>query len=89
MTAKHIPEQVPAARAIRRILSKRQLLKIIPLSYPTIWSMMRRDEFPRSIVVGPNGKVGWYDDEVEEWVESRQRSKLKPAADPAAIPATP
>ncbi len=82
MSIEHAPER--SAPAVRRIMSKRQLLEVIPLSYPTIWSMMRRDEFPRSIVVGPNGKVGWYEDEVADWQDNRQRSQLKPVAEPEA-----
>ena len=70
------------APAVRRIISKRQLLEAIPLSYPTIWEMMRKGAFPLSVVIG--GKVGWFEDEVADWQARRKRSQLKPHVEPEA-----
>ena len=68
MSIEHAPERdVPA---VRKIISKRQLLETIPLSYPTIWQMMRKGEFPLSIVIGTHGKIGWYESEVADWQTS-------------------
>ena len=79
MSIEHAPERdVPA---VRKIISKRQLLETIPLSYPTIWQMMRKGEFPLSIVIGTHGKIGWYESEVADWQTSCERSRLKPHAD--------
>ena len=80
MSIEHAPERdVPA---VRKIISKRQLLETIPLSYPTIWQMMRKGEFPLSIVIGTHGKIGWYATEVADWQASCQRSQLKPHNEP-------
>ena len=32
----------------------------------------RKGKFPAPIVIGPNA-IGWYEDEVEDWIESRPR----------------
>ena len=56
MSIEHTPER--AAPAVRKLISKRELLDLIPLSYPTLWQMMRRGEFPKSIKLtdGPAAK---------------------------------
>ena len=59
-----------------RLLNRGQLLDIIPLSYPTIWNLMRRDLFPRAIVVG-KAKLAWREDEILQWIDSRPRQILK------------
>ena len=82
MRAKHSAED--AAPPGRRILSKREVLARVPVSYTTLWTWMRQDQFPRSVILGPGGKVGWYEDEIAAWVSGRERVKLKPAGEPKA-----
>jgi prophage regulatory protein len=82
MSIEHAPERVkPTAR---KLISKRELLELIPLSYVTIWSMMRRGDFPKSIKItnGPTAKSAWYLDEVSAWQASRARTELKPVDAP-------
>jgi prophage regulatory protein len=38
----------------------------------TIDRKERAGQFPTRVKLGPNA-VGWYSDEVEEWIESRER----------------
>ena len=59
-----------------RLLTRKQLLEIIPFSYPTIWELMRRGEFPKALLIGQQ-KVAWREDEIREWIESRPRQELK------------
>ena len=59
-----------------RLLTRKQLLEIIPFSYPTIWELMRRGEFPKALRIGQQ-KVAWREDEIREWIESRPRQELK------------
>jgi prophage regulatory protein len=40
------------------------------LSYPTIWRMMKRGEFPQSRALSGRA-VGWLASEVIEWIRSR------------------
>ena len=79
MSFEHAPER--NAPAVRKMISKRELLGLIPLSYPTIWGLMRRGKFPKSVKLGdgPNAKVAWYLDEVSEFQAGLQRTELKPA----------
>ena len=92
MSIEHAPEQ--DAPAVRKLISKRELLSLIPLSYPTIWQLMRRGKFPRSVKLGdgPNAKVAWYLDEVSEYQASLERTELKPStahAEQQAEPSAP
>ena len=69
----------PRAPPVRRLISKRQLLGLIPISFPSVWARMRKGEFPLSVQLDDAGsKSFWYLNEVQQWIESRPRSKLKP-----------
>lgn len=61
------------------LISKREVIKRVGLSYPTLWKMMRQGEFPRSVRLtnGPSAKVAWREEEVENWINSRPRQVLK------------
>lgn len=37
-----------------------------------VWVLESRGEFPRRVAIGPNS-VGWFEDEVDEWVANRPR----------------
>ena len=92
MSIEHAPQR--DAPAVRKMISKRALLDLIPLSYPTIWQLMRRGKFPRSVKLGdgPNAKVAWYLDEVSEYQASLERTELKPStahAEQQAEPSAP
>jgi predicted DNA-binding transcriptional regulator AlpA len=47
-----------------RLISKSELLKRVPLSFPTIWKMMQQGRFPRARVIG--GKSVWIESEVDD-----------------------
>jgi prophage regulatory protein len=64
-----------AKKSALNLLSRKQLLERIPLSYPTVWKLMQRGEFPRSRSVG--GKVVWLEREVVEWAEALPVVQLK------------
>lgn len=59
-----------------RLWTKPELLKRVPLSYPTIWKRMREGTFPRSRYLGPF-KTVWLACEVEEWILSTPLRGLK------------
>jgi predicted DNA-binding transcriptional regulator AlpA len=65
----------PPARLDVRLLSKREVLAIVGVSYPTLWSMMRANSFPRSRKVG--GQSRWLSSEVAAWLAALPRSRLK------------
>jgi prophage regulatory protein len=59
----------------RRILRRPGLITKTGLSYPTLWRYERDGKFPQRVQLGPNS-VGWFEDEVDEWLASRQRGVL-------------
>ena len=67
--------RAPPARLGARLLSKREVLAIVGVSYPTLWSMMRANTFPRSRVVG--GKSMWLSTDIEAWLATLPVRKLK------------
>lgn len=49
-----------------RLIFKRELLKRVPLSFPTIWKLMRENRFPRARIIG--GKSAWLESEIEQFL---------------------
>jgi len=58
-----------------RLLSRRQLLERVPLSYTSIWLRMRAGTFPRSVDMG--GKPAWFEHEIDAWMASLPPMKFK------------
>src|SRR4051812_35517247 len=51
-----------------RLLSKSQVLALVPVSYPCLWAMMKRGEFPRSRRLGAgSNRIAWVESEVLAW----------------------
>jgi hypothetical protein len=48
-------------------LKKRNIVQ----NWPTLIRWIERQGFPAGIKLGPNSR-GWYEDEVEAWLESRR-----------------
>jgi predicted DNA-binding transcriptional regulator AlpA len=72
-----------AARSTgRKLLFRPELLEMFHVSSPTIWLWMQRRGFPRPIVVV--GRDAWFADEVQAWIESRPRRRIK--GDPPVPP---
>jgi predicted DNA-binding transcriptional regulator AlpA len=65
----------------RRVLTKRQVLDRVPLSYPTIWKLMREGKFPRSRSLGTDSqKVVWFEHEIDRWLTALPERELKAPA---------
>jgi predicted DNA-binding transcriptional regulator AlpA len=75
----------PPARLGAHLLSKRQVLAIANVSYPTLWAWMRAGTFPRSRVVG--GKSMWLSTDIEAWLAALPVRQLKGDEPKAARPA--
>ena len=54
----------------RRVIRKRELFKMIPLSDVTVWRMERKGEFPKRFTLGGRA-VGWFADEIAEWLDAK------------------
>jgi predicted DNA-binding transcriptional regulator AlpA len=68
-----------------RLLTKREVLDLTRVSYPTIWQWMRAGTFPRSRELGHAGKktqkIVWLASEVEAWMTNLPVRELKGDAD--------
>jgi prophage regulatory protein len=49
-----------------RLISKKELLRRVGLSFPTVWKMMKAGQFPRARVIG--GKTAWIESEVDDFL---------------------
>jgi predicted DNA-binding transcriptional regulator AlpA len=57
------------------LIFKKDVVARVGFSYPTLWNWMRDGIFPLSIDVG--GKTAWRESEIDHWLATRPRSKLK------------
>ena len=64
-----------------RLVFKPEVLDRVGVTYQTIWQWMRRNEFPRSRVIG--GKICWLEDEIEDWMRALPVKHLKGDAENA------
>jgi predicted DNA-binding transcriptional regulator AlpA len=58
-----------------RLLSRKEVIGKVSLTYPTIWKLMREGAFPHSRAI--RGKVVWIETEVDEWIANLPRRQLK------------
>jgi predicted DNA-binding transcriptional regulator AlpA len=60
---------------MRNIIRKREVRKRTGgLSDTTLWRYERDGKFPKRVVLSEPGLVGWYEDEIDEWIHDRIRS---------------
>jgi predicted DNA-binding transcriptional regulator AlpA len=62
-----------------RLIDKDELLRRVPVTFPTIWKWMRLGHFPLSRNIG--GKSAWVEAEVEAWIKARPVNRFKDDAD--------
>ena len=67
-------------QTLPRLLNKKQVLEIVPLSFPTLWKLMRLNQFPLPRTVGSTvgSRPYWLASEISEWVSSRPQRSYKP-----------
>ncbi len=56
----------------KRLIRKSEVLEMTARSYSSIYRDDKAGRFPARVRLGPNS-VGWYEHEVQEWVQTRQR----------------
>jgi predicted DNA-binding transcriptional regulator AlpA len=49
-----------------RLLSRKEVLERVGLTYPTLWAWMQKGDFPRARDLG--GKIAWIESEIEKWI---------------------
>jgi predicted DNA-binding transcriptional regulator AlpA len=65
------PERITEAHRSQgppRLMSKREVVATVGATFPTIWKMVRRGEFPPGLRVG--GKTKWRSDQVAAWMDA-------------------
>ena len=60
--------------AVRNILRLPAVKKVSGHERSQIYALMAKGEFPRPVKLSEQS-VGWFEDEIEEWQQSRPRAK--------------
>ncbi len=55
-----------------RIIRRPELCRLIGLSYSSIYRRVRKGTFPAPVSLGAQA-IGWYAENVEDWLKSRCR----------------
>lgn len=79
-TASPSGSSLPSAQSLR-LITRSELLAIVPYTPQHILRLEKRGLFPRRIQVGPN-RVAWLLSEIEEWVEKRVVERNTPGQQP-------
>lgn len=58
---------------MKAAVDKKELLKMVPLSWYTINALEKAGEFPKRFAI-TEGRVAWNSDEVEVWLDERQEA---------------
>lgn len=74
-----LANQSPSAQSFR-LITKSELLAIVPYTPQHILRLEKRGLFPRRIQVGPN-RVAWLLSEIEEWVAARVSERDRPISE--------
>ena len=69
----HLRDNVYQNLPGKKLINRKILLAMIPLSDRTIFNMEKRGDFPRRIVL-TSRNVAWDLAEVENWIENRKQS---------------
>lgn len=56
---------------MRRIIPRKIALEKAGISATTAWRLEQKKQFPARIQITPGGKVGYYDDQLETWINDR------------------
>mgnify|MGYP005663931563 CR=1 FL=1 len=57
---------------MRNIIGPKQTEKRVGFSRSTMWREEKAGRFPQRVQISPN-RVGWFEDEIDEFIESRPR----------------
>lgn len=76
MTNTNASEQAVSVADDERLLTRRLLRKLVPVSDMTIWRWEQAGKFPRHLTI--YGRNYWLHSEVAEWMARQQRSQGQP-----------
>ena len=66
-----------------QLMNAKQVAALVNLSYPTLFRMMKRGEFPKPLQVSPRN-VRWLETEIAEWQQNCPRNSGEGATRPRA-----
>jgi predicted DNA-binding transcriptional regulator AlpA len=58
-----------------RLLNRKQVLERVGVTYPTLWTWMQQDRFPRARELGR--RIAWLESEVEAWINALPLRQFK------------
>jgi len=58
-------------KPLSRILRPKDLCALLGVTRQALWLMRRSGEFPRGLKLTKGGAIGWREDVVREWLDSR------------------
>ncbi len=83
-TALPVPTDAFAAPTTVKFLTKKEVLQLVGVSYSTLWSWIRDNQFPPARELNPGGvghaKIMWIESEVLHWMATRPQRLPKGAA---------
>ena len=65
----------PRPQSRRRLIGKAEVIARVGVTYQTIWKLMSEGRFPRSVAFAD--KAMWFEDEIDQFVNSLPRRVLK------------
>jgi predicted DNA-binding transcriptional regulator AlpA len=71
MTNTNSTDPSPSFDGSERLLPRRELRKLVPVSDMTIWRWEREDRFPRHLSI--HGRNYWLRSEVHHWISVQKR----------------
>ena len=67
--------------SVDRVLRAREVCRLIGLSRPTLWRLVKRDQFPKPFHLSSAAAVGWSEGEVSNWIAARAAQRDKTTHD--------
>ena len=64
---------------MKKLLRKPKVISKTGISGPTIWRLEKAGKFPKRLQISP-GAVGWLEQDIDEWIESRTVVGARPEA---------
>jgi predicted DNA-binding transcriptional regulator AlpA len=59
-----------------KLLTKKEVLARIPVTFPTLWKWVRNGTFPQARIISDH-KAVWLESEVNEWIRARPQRSYK------------
>jgi prophage regulatory protein len=73
----HEMDDSTATPGLRKMLSVRQVLALVPFSRATLYNEMGAGRFPRAREIAPR-RVAWYEDDVKAWQDGLRPTVVGP-----------